>query len=354
MYKTLIVRYSQIGDVLILMPLIFSLSKRYPDDEFTVLTNPKFAGLFRQMPPNVSLFPMTYRKKHIPLRGLIHLLNRYLMLFKICFSKKYDKVALLQNGTFEDQLQAILSIRKSRIVKIDLTDFLSTEKLRNNVPDSPSLFQLFADTLSALDYSGLKNEFDLSFYTQPERKQNLLKKCNINKNKQLIGIAPFSRLKAKMYPLSEIEQIVRYYHHTSDVCLLILGGGEEEKIQAERWKAKYPEIVSLVGALPFDEELTLISACKVVLSMDSANMHLAALAGIPVVSVWGPSDPKLGYYPAGQDIANSIQKELPCRPCSFWGENPCINPTKYDCMNISVNIITEKINSFLNNGHNGK
>jgi ADP-heptose:LPS heptosyltransferase len=347
MAKTLIVRYSQIGDVLILIPLVFSLGKQYPDDEFTVLTNPKFAGLFKQMPPNVSLYPMTYRKKRIPLRGLVHLFNRYLLLLKISLSNKYDKVALLQNGTFEDQLQRLFSIRKSKIAGIDLTDFLSKEKFKIASPDSPSLFDLFIRTLSQLDYTGLKNEFDFSFYTQSDRRNNLLEKCNIKKNKQLIGLAPFSRLKAKMYSLDKMEEIIRFYHQKENIGVLILGGGRDEKFQAESWEEKYPGIVSLVDALSFDEEITLISACSLVLSMDSANMHLASFVGVPVVSIWGPSHPKLGYYPVNQDINNAVQKELPCRPCSFWGENPCANANKYECMNIAPEIIIEKINTFI-------
>ena len=349
MSKTLIVRYTQIGDILILIPLIFSLGKQYPDDEFVVLTNPKFTGLFKQMPPNVSISPMVYRKKKIPLRGLLYLFNRYLLLLKISLSIKYDKVAFLQTGTFDKQLRYFLSLRKSKIAKIDMKDFLSKEKFKRIIrPGTPALFDLFVSTLSQLDYIGLKNEFDLSFYTQQDRRNSLLKKCNIEKHKQLIGIAPFSRVKSKIYPLHKMEEIIRYYHQKDDIELLIIGGGPDEKSQAERWKEQYPKIISLIGALSFDEEISLISACSVVVSMDSANMHLASFVGIPVISIWGPSHPKLGYYPVNQDIENVVQKELPCSPCSFWGENPCTNTNKYECMDIAPEIIIEKINALLN------
>jgi len=353
MAKTLIARYSQIGDIFILVPLIFSLGKQYPNDKFIVLTNPKFTGLFKQMPPNVSLYPMTYRKKKIPLRGLIHLFNRYLLLLKLSFSNKYDKVALLQNGTFEDQLQSLLSIRKSKIVKIDLKDFLSKEKFKDIFRlDTPSLFDLYSLTLSQLDYNGLKNEFDLSFYTQSDCRNNLLRKCNIATNKKLIGIAPFSRFKEKMYPLNNMEKIIQYYHQKDDVQLLIIGGGENEKSLADRWEEKYPGIISMINVISFDEEITLISSCSAVVSMDSANMHLASFAGVPVISIWGPSHPKLGYYPVNQDMSNVVQKDLKCRPCSFWGENACLNSNKYECMDIAPEIIIEKINSVLNHSVN--
>jgi len=318
MAKTLLVRYLQIGDVLILLPLIFSLGKQYPDDEFTMLTNLKFAGLFKQMPPNIHLYPMTYRKKKIPLRGLIHLFNQYLLLLKLSFSTKYDKVAILQYGTFEDKLQYLLSIRKSKIVKIDTEEFMSKEKFKSAFClNTPSLFDLFVQTLSKLDYTGLKNEFDLSFYFQNNRRNILLEKCHIKKNNRLIGIAPFSKKKAKIYPLNKMEEIIQYYHQKDNIELLILGGGSDEKFQAERWKKKYPKIVSEIGALSFDEEITLISTCSVVLSMDSANMHLASFVGVPVISIWGTTHPKLGYYPVNQGLNNAVQKELTCRPCSF-------------------------------------
>lgn len=346
MAKTLIVRYSQIGDVLILLPILNSLAKQYPEDEFTVLTNPKFSGIFKQMPSNISLYPMVYRKQNIPLRGLVHLYHRYKLLAKFFFSKKYDKVAILQDGTFDVQLDKILSSKGSKVTRIDFSDFLSKKRLQNK--DDLTLFKMYISILSRLDYYNLNNEFDLSYYTAPERQNRVLQSVGLDSTGTLIGIAPFSRINAKMYPLDKMEKVIEYYHnHREDVQIVILGGGEQEKRKADEWKERYPGIESLINKLSFDEEISIISACKTVVSMDSANMHLAAFVGTPVVSIWGPGDPRLGFYPVNEKEEHAVQKQLSCRPCSFWGEIPCVNPNIYECMDIEPQIIIDKVNNLI-------
>ncbi len=320
MSKNLIVRYSQIGDVLILVPVIFSLAKRYPDEDFTVLTNAKFEGIFKQMPSNVHLLPMIYRKKKVLLRGLIYLYDRYFLLLKIFFSNKYDKVALLQEGTFEDQLYTLLSLKKSKIARMNLKAFLSPEKLiRREYFKTPSLTDLYIKTLEELGYEQLKNEFDLSFYKNEDRQNELLKNNHIPTDRILIGIAPFSRIPAKMYPLEKMEAVIAHFQSRKDVQLLIFGGGDDEKAKADAWTQKYPDVISLIGKLSFDDELIVIASCRMMISMDSANLHMSALVGTPAVSIWGPSHPGLGYYPQNEPREYAIQQELDCRPCSFWG-----------------------------------
>ena len=66
-----------------------------------------------------------------------------------------------------------------------------------------------------------------------------------------------------------------------------------------------------------------MSHLDVMLSMDSANMHLASLTGIPVVSVWGATHPMAGFLGYNQDPENVIQIDLECRPCSIYGNKPC-------------------------------
>ena len=62
-------------------------------------------------------------------------------------------------------------------------------------------------------------------------------------------------------------------------------------------------------------------------------MHLASLVQVPVVSVWGATHPAMGFYGFGQDIANAVQVDLECRPCSVFGELPCLRENEeYACM----------------------
>lgn len=79
------------------------------------------------------------------------------------------------------------------------------------------------------------------------------------------------------------------------------------------------------------KELSLLSHCDVMVSMDSANMHMASLVGLKVVSVWGATHPYCGFMGWRQDEENAVQLNMSCRPCSVFGNKPC-RGNDYYCM----------------------
>jgi ADP-heptose:LPS heptosyltransferase len=102
-----------------------------------------------------------------------------------------------------------------------------------------------------------------------------------------------------------------------------------------------------MGKLNLEKELLLISYLDVMLSMDSANMHLASLVQVPVVSIWGATHPSLGFYGFNQDLNNVVQIDLDCRPCSVYGNLPC-QRGDYVCLErISEDLVISHIHKVL-------
>ena len=103
-----------------------------------------------------------------------------------------------------------------------------------------------------------------------------------------------------------------------------------------------------MGKLNLERELMLISYLDVMLSMDSANMHLASLVQVPVISIWGATHPSLGFYGFNQDLDNAIQIDIECRPCSVYGDLPC-QREDYACLErISEDMVVSRIHQELN------
>jgi len=102
--------------------------------------------------------------------------------------------------------------------------------------------------------------------------------------------------------------------------------------------------MSLAGCnYGFGTELALLSNLDCMVSMDSANMHLASLVSIPVVSIWGATHPYSGFKGWRQDDDNIIQLPLTCRPCSVFGDRPC-HRGDYLCLSgIKPAIIVNKV-----------
>lgn len=137
-----------------------------------------------------------------------------------------------------------------------------------------------------------------------------------------IGIAPFAAHQGKVYPLEMMECVVSMLAPLTHIYLF--GAGESEKSLMERWAERYENTESVVGKLDnMGAELQLMSRLQLMLSMDSGNMHLASLAGIPVVSIWGATHPLGGFLGWGQTMDNVIQRDFPCRPCSIYGNKKC-------------------------------
>ena len=96
------------------------------------------------------------------------------------------------------------------------------------------------------------------------------------------------------------------------------------------------------------QELILMAHLDVMLSMDSANMHMASLTGTPVVSVWGATHPMAGFMGWRQNESNAIQLDMDCRPCSIFGNKPC-HFGDYRCLTgIKPETIVEKLSDIIN------
>ena len=86
-----------------------------------------------------------------------------------------------------------------------------------------------------------------------------------------------------------------------------------------------------------------MSHLDVMVSMDSANMHLASICGTRVVSVWGATHPFAGFMGWNQSTADAVQADMPCRPCSIYGNRPCLRGD-YACLtSIQPEAIVQKV-----------
>lgn len=99
-------------------------------------------------------------------------------------------------------------------------------------------------------------------------------------------ISSFAAHKGKMLPEETIILLIKELATHEDWKIFLFGGKAEKEIM-EKWASEYPNVSLLAGKLKLDEELALMSHLTVMISMDSANMHLASLTNTPVVSVWG-------------------------------------------------------------------
>lgn len=139
--------------------------------------------------------------------------------------------------------------------------------------------------------------------------------------KKAIGVAPFAQYTRKTYPAEKMLEVLQLLSAHPDIVVYLLGG-KNDVLQLTAWAAQFPNVEVAAGTMRFAEELPFIAHLDLVVSMDSANMHLASLYGVPVVSIWGATHPYAGFYGWGQNPAHAVQIDLACRPCSVFGNKP--------------------------------
>lgn len=164
-----------------------------------------------------------------------------------------------------------------------------------------------------------------------------------------IGIAPFAKYRGKSYPTELVEEVVAMLGaEVPNAKIFLFGGGAEEcRILAE-WDKKYAFAVSpAVAKMGLPAELSLLSHIDVMLTMDSANMHLASLVGTKCVTMWGATHPYCGYKGWRQSESLNLSLPMPCRPCSLYGDKPC-HRGDYHCLTaIKPRVVCDKVKSLL-------
>ena len=151
---------------------------------------------------------------------------------------------------------------------------------------------------------------------------------------QWIGIAPFAAHKGKIYPVEKMEMVIAEIIRRHPSCrLMLFGGGQNEMEVLNDWCNRYKNclnVSALLGSL--QQEMIVMSQLDTMVSMDSANMHLASICGTRVVSIWGATHPYAGFMGWNQSTDDAVQIDLPCRPCSIYGNRPCMRGD-YACLN---------------------
>jgi len=317
----LVIRFSAMGDVAMTVPVVHALATTYPNVRITVLSRDFARPFFEHLPDNVGFMEADVKSEYHGIRGLNKLYRRLA-------AKHFTAVADLHGVLRTEYLRMLFVMAHVRVAHIDKhrdgKHRLCSQKHKQLV-QQPTSFENYADVFARLGYP-VRPTFT-SIFPQGGVDLSLLPPSIGLKpaGQAWIGVSPFAAHQGKVYPpgqMKEVLALLRRQH--PDSRLLVFGAfGADADIVAE-WQRDVEgveNVSQMLGGLR--QELILISHLDVMLSMDSANMHLASLCHVPVVSVWGATHPYAGFLGWGQQMDDVVQRDMPCRPCSVYGNRPC-------------------------------
>ena len=139
---------------------------------------------------------------------------------------------------------------------------------------------------------------------------------------RLIGIAPGSAWATKRWTVEGYAALVDVLRQRHDATPLLLGAPADAEYAAAIVAAASTTAVNLVGQTDLATLIAAIDQCDVLVTNDSAPMHIAVARDTPVVAIFGPTTPAQGYGPY-TDRAVVIERPLACRPCGRHGAAVC-------------------------------
>ena len=302
------------GDVAMTIPVLKAFTRVYPDVKITVLTKASFAPFFIQL-NNVEVKIIQVKGKH---RGILGLRR----LYKELKATNIDAVADLHNVLRSNILKKFYKLAKVSFEQIDKgrEEKKALTSWKNKVFEPLKTTQeRYADVFRSLGYNiNLTKEDVLN-----KEKLDSMTHALVGQNTQKwIVIAPFAQHEGKTYPLERSLQIIEELHKKGQYRVLLFGGGKKEIGLLSNIAQKYGNVTCVAGELNMRQELDLISNLDAMISMDSGNGHMAAMYGIPVVTIWGVTHPYAGFAPFGQPEENNILPDLATYyliPTSIYG-----------------------------------
>lgn len=333
----LLIRLSAMGDVSMVLPVLKKVLAENPDTEISFLTHYSLTSLFQGI-DRLRVIGVDTKKQHKGLAGIVKL-------FKETGKEgPYDGFLDIHDVLRSRLLGLLFSLTGIKTIRIDKgrnekRELIRTKKLRLLQHSTERYAAVFKK--AGLSYSERPFTFpsvNTTFF--PASMSPFIN----GSGGELIGFAPFARHDTKTLPAALCHQLLKEL--TARSCKVLLFGGPENADSFREWEQKYEGVHSTI-ALSLTDQILLMTKLKAMISMDSANMHLAAIQGTPVLSIWGATDPCFGFSGIGTTKESWIitRKKLSCRPCSIFGNKPCSNKkSPYECLtSIDVDDILKKL-----------
>lgn len=317
-----------VGDLVMATPVLQDLRAKYPDAEITAMAREPIAQLLRYDPAIDELFE--YSK---PESGFLRRQLRRDIIGKLRVGK-YDVGVLLTNSFSSAWWFWQAGIKRRIGFGGNWRSFLLSDAV-----DRPSgLHQV--EEYKALLGNPTTASMPRLVVTEEELQvaRELLRQQGWRPGVKLVGVNPGATYgSAKCWPLERFRSMALQLLEDKDVMLVFFGDGTQVELVRQICRGLPDRVLNLAGATSLRELMALICGCSVLVTNDSGPMHIAAALDVPMVALFGSTDPdKTGPWGKEEAVVN---KKASCSPCF---RRVC--PIDFRCMKeISVEEVVAKI-----------
>jgi len=312
-----------IGDVIMTLPAIAAIRQSLPHSRITVLAKPWVAELYRLSPDVDAVLEYESPGMHDGITGICRLAGQLKQ-------KGFTMAILLQNAMEAAIIAWLARIPLRMGYNSDGRGILLTHSVqRTKQIRTVHQIHYYIEMLKSLGFQPAGGHPRLSMGEDFQGiARNLLHHYHVTPKDTLVGMAPGATFgPAKMWFPQRFAAVGDRLADTFAARVMLFGSkGDRERAETVQQHAKHP-FINLAGTTSLKEAIALIGACRLFITNDSGLMHLAGALGIPLVAVFGSTNP-VTTSPVGEESV-IIHRDVTCSPCL---KKVC--PTDFRCMDL--------------------
>ena len=335
----LIIQLGDIGDLILTFPCIRAVKEAYPASNIIVAVRDKARDLVDLCEWSDGVIEVSTEK-----RGLLAGVTFQKRFIEKLRSYKFDLSIDMRTGT-RGAIMSWLSGAKRRIAFFSKDEGFWRNRIFTDLVRAKYIInQHMVDyNLGVLEPLAISTDFRFPEITIDPNKMNIiLQKLlpeDFDQAVPIIAIQPFSLWEYKEWGIDKFAELITWLKNNYQ-CLIVITGGPAEKEKAAQLNNIVGEsVLSVVGKTSIGQYAELLSACKLLISVDSAGPHIAAATGTRTITIYGPGSPEV-WAPRGEKHM-VVRNSMTCVPCNKAGchglhTSRCIETLNLEDVSIAV------------------
>ena len=316
--RILLIRFSSLGDLVLLTALVEGMAISYPGHELHLATKEQYRELFDSDSRITRIHALPRGA------GTVELLR----LRKRLASERFDIVIDAHNVIRSNFLFHTLRVkRKVQLGKEQVRKLSLIRAGKDLYHDTVSMKDRYLGLIEALGEKAPDVSTRLDPPPEAEAAVDSLFEMNGLTGREIVALAPGARWETKRWPAERFAGISKAILD-SGRRILVIGDKSEKEIC--RIAASGDGAFDACGTLSLMETASALKRASILVTNDSAPLHIAEAVGTPVVAMYGPTARQFGYFPL-LEKSRALEKDLECRPCSRNGARPCHLDSR-DCL----------------------
>lgn len=302
-----------VGDAVMAIPALEAIRRAQPSAEISILARPAVAALFSGQAFADRILEYDYRGTHRGWWGREKLI-------RMLRSEKFEAAVLLQNAFEAAWLAWRAGIRERIGYARDGRGFLLTNAV--NVPKlgeiPPHESHYYLELLRRAGWAERPERVaPIRLHVADaarETAESVLRRAGAREGAWRCAIAPGASYgAAKCWPPERFASLADRLISECDADVIFFGTPGEKEIVGKISSQMKSRAISMAGETSMGDLAALFSSCSIFIGNDSGAMHVAAAASLPVIGIFGSTDPE-GTSPVTQQFT-LIREAVSCSPC---------------------------------------